>query len=131
MQLTQESDYAVRIVYCLAKEGARRDARYISEQMNVTLRFSLKILGKLAQGGLVRSYKGNRGGYELARPAADISVKDVIDAVEGPYRISRCVGQDGCCNRGVSGSCEFQKVFARITGKVNEMLAAETFDKFI
>ena len=63
MHITQESDYAVRIVYCLAKCGTRRDARGISEEMCVTLRFSLKILGKLVSSGIVESYKGNRGGY--------------------------------------------------------------------
>ena len=80
MHITQESDYAVRIVYCLAKCGTRRDARGISEEMCVTLRFSLKILGKLVSSGIVESYKGNRGGYELARPASEITLKDVIDA---------------------------------------------------
>ncbi len=52
MHITQESDYAMRIVYCLAKCGGRRDARSISEEMCVTLRFSLKILGKLVAAGL-------------------------------------------------------------------------------
>ena len=60
MYITQETDYAIRIVYCLAKSGARRDARSISEEMCISLRFALKILGKLAQGGLVSSFKGNR-----------------------------------------------------------------------
>ena len=63
MQITQESDYAIRIVYCLAKSRVRRDARSISEEMGVTLRFSLKILGKLVGAVIVSSYKGNKGGY--------------------------------------------------------------------
>ena len=84
MHITQESDYAVRIVFCLARAGVRMDARSISAQMCVTLRFSLKILGKLAQSGIVASYKGNRGGYELARPASEITLLQVIVAVEGP-----------------------------------------------
>ena len=78
MHITQESDYAIRIVYCLAKSGGRRDARSISEEMCVTLRFSLKILGKLASSGIVNSYKGNRGGYELASAPSQVSLKDVI-----------------------------------------------------
>ena len=61
MHITQESDYAVRIVYCLAKCGTRRDARGISEEMCVTLRFSLKILGKLVSSGIVESYEGGAG----------------------------------------------------------------------
>ena len=99
MYITQETDYAIRIVYCLAKSGVRRDARSISEEMCISLRFALKILGKLAQGGLVSSFKGNRGGYELARSAKDISLKDVIDVVEGPWRMTRCADDASACNR--------------------------------
>lgn len=128
MHITQESDYAVRIVYCLAKNGKRMDARSISEEMSVSLRFALKILGKLAQNGVVASFKGNRGGYELARPASQISMMDVISAVEGPYRISRCLDPDGGgCNRGSSGCCAFQKVFGRISLLVNRELSAVDF----
>ncbi|MDD3430194.1 MAG: Rrf2 family transcriptional regulator [Oscillospiraceae bacterium] len=133
MHITQESDYAIRIVYCLAKSGKRLDARTISEEMHVTLRFSLKILGKLAQSGIVNSYKGNRGGYELARSACEISLKDVIDAVEGPYRMSRCVGEVGAevCNRGALGCCAFQRAFVTVTETINRELEAVRFDSFL
>lgn len=129
MYLTQESDYAVRIVYCLAKCGKRRDARSISEEMCVTLRFSLKILGKLVTNGVVESYKGNRGGYELARDPAQITLKDVIEAVEGPLKLSRCIGEGGAaeCNRGASGCCAFQSVFHEISADINKRLSQVTF----
>ena len=83
MHITQETDYAIRIVYCLANARGRKDARSISEEMGVTLRFSLKILHKLVQNGIVKSYKGSKGGYELARPAAEINMKQVIETVNG------------------------------------------------
>ncbi len=129
MHITQETDYALRIVYCLAKSGTRRDARSISEEMCVTLRFSLKILGKLVSSGILESYKGNRGGYELARDAREITMKDVIEAVQGPYRLSRCIGEEGAgeCNRGVSGCCAFQAVFQRISDDINRELNAVDF----
>ena len=115
MYITQETDYAIRIVYCLAKSGARRDARSISEEMCVSLRFALKILGKLAQGGLVSSFKGNRGGYELARSAKDISLKDVIDVVEGPWRLTRCADDGAACNRSAQATCAFRREMCRIS----------------
>ena len=130
MHITQESDYAIRIVYCLAKSGTRRDARSISEEMCVTLRFSLKILGKLAANGIVNSYKGNRGGYELANPPAQVSLKDVINAVEGPYPLSRCT-QDGVCNRGASGVCTFQQVFRKLSDEINEKLQKVNFQMLL
>ncbi len=132
MHITQESDYAVRMVYCLARSNARRDARSISQEMCVTLRFSLKILGKLVTSGIVRSYKGNCGGYELARPAAEITLKDVLTAVEGPYQLARCAkGQGGVCNRGASGACAFQRVFNAISASVNEQLDAVSFQMLL
>ena len=133
MHITQETDYAVRIVYCLAKCGTRRDARSISEEMCISLRFSLKILGKLVGSDIVASYKGNRGGYELAHAPHEINLKDVITAMEGPYKLSRCVGADGAseCNRGASGCCTFQKVFADISRDINEKLAAVNFQDLL
>ena len=133
MYITQESDYAVRIVYCLAKCGQRRDARSISEEVCVSLRFSLKILGKLVNNGVVKSYKGNRGGYELARAPGEIALKDVIEAVEGPFRLSRCIGEQsgGECNRGVSGSCVFQSVFYDISEEINLRLAKVNFQTLL
>ena len=82
MHITLETDYAVRIVYFLAQSGERVDAGRIAEETGVTLRFSLKILRKLVSGGVVVSYKGAKGGYELARPPEEISLADVIEQVE-------------------------------------------------
>lgn len=126
MYITQEADYAVRIVHCLAKNGGRRDARTISEEVSVTLRFSLKILGKLSAAGIVNSFKGNRGGYELSRPAAEITLKDVLQAVEGPYAMSRCLNE-GECSRGANSQCAAQKAFGRISDSINAQLAAVDF----
>ena len=131
MHITQESDYAIRIIYCLAKNQKRMDARSISQEMSVSLRFSLKILGKLVASGLVASFKGNRGGYELARPASEITMLDVIRAVEGPYQLSRCLEECGECNRGASGICAFQQVFRRISEQVNRELGAVDFAQIV
>ena len=84
-------------------------------------------MGKLVGNGLVASFKGNRGGYELARPAEEITMLDVISAVEGPYQLSRCLQECGECNRGASGICAFQQVFRRISEQVNQELAAVNF----
>ena len=89
MHMTLEADYAVRIVEFLAVNPGRADAKTISERTNVTLRFTLKILRTLVSDGIVRSYKGAKGGYELAKPPKEITLRSVIEAVEGPYMISR------------------------------------------
>ena len=130
MYITQEADYAVRIVYCLAKSGKRRDARSISDEVSVTLRFSLKILGKLSAAGIVNSFKGNRGGYELAHAPADISLRQVLSAVEGPYVMSRCINE-GECSRGAIDDCAFHRAFSRISKSINTQLEAVTFQSMM
>lgn len=133
MHITLEADYAVRIVHCLAQSNARMDAKKIAEETGVTLRFSLKILRKLVSDGLIKSYKGTKGGYELARAPQDISLGDVIETVEGKYALSRCCcGEDGYqCNRSkLSCGCSFHEVYTDISKMVQEKLDSAKFSQF-
>lgn len=129
MFITLESDYAVRIVSCLVEGGVRLDAKTISERTNVTLRFALKILRKLVSGGIVKSFKGTQGGYELSLTPEEISLKDVIETIEGTYRFSRCLHEGMHCSRGKSGVCCYQKAFGEISELVKDKLSGYTFDK--
>ncbi len=135
MHITLETDYAIRIVYSLARSGRRTDAKSLSQQTGVTLRFALKILRKLVASGIVRSFKGTQGGYEIARPLEEITLRDVIETVEGPYAISRCVEQkeDFCCSNPESGGCgcRFHDIFADISAMVNEKLEAVRFSDLV
>ncbi len=128
MHITLESDYAVRIVYTLVQEGGRMDAKRICERSCVTLRFALKILRKLVAGGIVKSFKGTQGGYELAREPKDISLRDVIETVEGRYALSRCICNDYECSQTHGGRCPFHAVYARISEDVRGQLDAVKFD---
>ena len=130
MHITLEADYAVRIVSCLSTAEKRLDAKTISEQASVTQRFALKILRKLVANGLIKSFKGTQGGYELAKNPSEISLKDVIETVEGQYHFSRCLSEEYGCNRGMSGHCQFQRVFAQISEDVAKKLDSYTFDMF-
>lgn len=127
MHITLESDYAVRIIACLASENRRVDAKTISEITNVTLRFSLKILRKLVASGIVKSFKGTQGGYQLAKEPADITLKDVIETIEGTYNFNRCLDESFPCSRGKSGFCAYQKAFNSITIVVREQLEKYNF----
>jgi len=130
MYITLESDYAIRIVGCIKKENKRIDSKAISEKTGVTLRFALKILRKLVANGIIKSYKGTQGGYELAKAPSDISLMDIIETVEGKYYFSRCLNEECGCNRGMSGLCQYQKIFNEISEIVEEKLNSYTFDKF-
>lgn len=105
------------------------DAQTISDATCVSLRFTLKIMRKLVAAGLVRSYKGARGGYVLARRPSQITLRQVIEAVEGPYRFSRCVDGEYDCSCSSPAGCPFHSVFDEVTKMVTEKLDTVTFDQ--
>lgn len=131
MHINLESDYAVRIVYCLSVSGRRMDAAEIAGQVSVTPRFTLKILRKLLEKNIVKSFKGAKGGYELALPPDKISMRVVVEAVEGPYVLSRCLNEDYTCARSKAECCPFYRVFDDISVTVRQKLEEVTFDQLI
>lgn len=126
MVMTLEADYAVRIVEMLAVSNKRIDARTISEEAHVPLRFALKILRKLVADGLIVSYKGAHGGYMIARDPAKITLRQVIESVEGPYMISRCQQQEYACTH--TSCCRFLQIYDEISSLVRDKLDSYTFD---
>lgn len=131
MHITLEADYAVRIVHCLSVSQKRADAKSIAESTGVTLRFSLKILRKLVAAGIIKSFKGTQGGYEIAKEPKEITLYDVISTIEGPLNISRCVQADFCCTRPKEGQCQFQKVFVGLTEDLKQKLSSINFQQML
>ena len=131
MYITLESDYAIRIVNCLAVSGKRMDAKAISESTNVTLRFSLKILRKLVADNIVKSFKGTQGGYELSKSPYEITLKDIVDVTEGEYAFSRCLCGEYTCTRKFEGICGYQSVFREISELVKDKLEAVSIGSII
>ena len=126
MHITLETDYAIRIVCLLAGEAGRLDAGSISGRTGVSTGFSLKILRKLVGAGLVRSYQGKQGGYELAADPTDINLCQILEAVEGEYVFCRCLSPDGSCSKPNDIVCKAQHVFGEITATVRQMLKKVT-----
>ncbi|MGN0665704.1 MAG: RrF2 family transcriptional regulator [Huintestinicola sp.] len=127
MCLTLETDYAVRIIGYLTAEKERAYAKTISEQTGVSLRFALKILRKLVAAGLVRSFKGMQGGYELAKEPSEITLLDVIESIEGTYYINKCYEEEFPCSRNAKSFCQYRKVFNDISKEISDKLASYTF----
>jgi len=85
VRISAKADYAVRAAVELAAAGDRTvKGETLAQAQEIPLRFLENILAELRHAGLVRSQRGSEGGYALARPAAEITVADVIRAVEGP-----------------------------------------------
>ena len=129
MKITRESDYALRIMRSLAIKDGLTDAKTLSEETAVPLRFTVKILNKLVGGGVVRSRKGAAGGYALNGEPGEITMRSVIEITEGPLVISRCLEndfkceQDGCKNH---CSCFYNRVFDEINVLIAKKLESIT-----
>lgn len=132
MHITLETDYAIRIVDCLAHGGEKLDASTISTRTDVPQRFSLKILRKLVHSGIVKSYKGSQGGYVLADEPKNITLRTVVEAVEGKYNFSRCLSEDYQCSRSSENcdnfcACRFRAVYDKISVMVRDELDKVNF----
>jgi Rrf2 family iron-sulfur cluster assembly transcriptional regulator len=129
MRITLEADYAIRIMDCLTGSGERLCAKTLSDKTGVSHRFALKILRKLCMAKMVRSHKGIQGGYELIKKPEEISLKDVIEAIDGPIIINRCQENRTCSMLGDPELCAFHSVFAEISNLIDTKLTTVTFDK--
>ncbi len=125
MQITLEADYAVRIVFALAAGQRRMGGESLAKISGVT------VLRKLVAAGLVTSYKGAAGGYELAKAPKEISLCDIIEAIEGPIHISRCVNKEYPCTREKDGECQFQCAFEEVSQSLRQQLESYRMDQFI
>lgn len=113
MQLTRQSEYAIRIMLELAGRppGEVVSSRTIAERQGVPEDFLKKTVQLLSLSGLVATQRGVQGGVRLCRAAGDISLADVVRAIEGPLHINVCLNPDFACpNR---GSCPVSPVLAR------------------
>ena len=128
--LTKEADGALRIVWLLGKTQDVTDAGTIAEKVAITPKFTLKILRQLLQGGVVRAVRGKRGGYALALSPSEITVRRIVELIDGPIAINRCQAEDFFCSRmGYDKtSCRFHCLFAAISDRLADELEAVTLD---
>lgn len=127
MRITLESDYALRILSALATHEERVDAKTLSVETSVTIQFTLKILHKLVGCDLVKSYKGIKGGYALNRPANEITLKQVIEYIDGPIAIVRCLeSAESCSLNQEKTACIYHHIFDTISLDVARKLAGIT-----
>jgi Rrf2 family protein len=137
MQLNQATDYAFRVIIHLTQlnKGELDNAQTIAERQNIPAGFLQKIMRSLTKGGLVKSYRGVDGGFSLAKAAEDISLLDVITAMEGPIDLQRCLKEQESCSKGCANRCPvhaslavIQTDFKQALGKVNFASLAENFN---
>ena len=101
LRLSKKADYALMAMKHLALRADRgsSSAREIAEQYGIPVELMAKVLQRLVRRGLLASHQGTRGGYRLSRHPQQISVADVIQAIDGPVTVTACTTEDGRCDQ--------------------------------
>jgi Rrf2 family protein len=128
MAISRRTDYGVRIVLDLATlpPDERAAAHDIADRQRIPRPFVAKIISQLGLAGVVTTYRGAGGGVALARPAADISLLDVVEALEGPLHLNRCVLRPDDCPR--NERCPVHQVWVQAQSDLIDRLSATTFE---
>jgi FeS assembly SUF system regulator len=124
MKLSHLADYAVVLMTAAARSpaGARLSATALAEETGVPLPTAQKLMGQLAAWGLLDSHRGAGGGFALSRPASEISLADIVEAVEGPIAMSAC--SSGGYDCALDSQCRVKPHLGVVSDKVRGALGA-------
>lgn len=130
LRLSKMADYGTVVLTALIREPERsRSAAEIAAAIRVPAPTVSKILKTLARGGLVSSLRGARGGYLLNRPAAQISLVDIIHAMDGPIGMTECSVTAGQCDQ--EAGCAVRANWQRVNRAVLGVLQEITLDQMV
>jgi Rrf2 family protein len=128
MQVTREGDYGIRSVLYLSRQPFKKVSfvNEISEEYKIPRSFLAKILQKLVKAKIVRSYRGVKGGFSLARQAREITVLEVLEAIEGKLALNICISDKKKCS--FSKHCPSHVLWLNVQAKVVDTLKKSNFE---
>jgi Rrf2 family protein len=127
MQITRQADYAVRAMIYLAQltPEQRASTSQIAQEKQIPPSFLAKIVSQLSVAGLLQTSRGARGGVSLAKEPEEISLLDVVEAIDGPILLNECVGNQNACSFG--SSCPMKPVWCDAQKELVTRLGKTTF----
>jgi Rrf2 family transcriptional regulator, iron-sulfur cluster assembly transcription factor len=128
LELSNEGRYALRALLYLAWIGERATADRISAEARVPRRLLARTLAKLSHAGLVESEQGRGGGSRLAQPATEITLRKAVEAIEGPFGVTRCIVQNRAC--GTGAPCALHEAWEEGQQAILRYLEDQTLDEF-
>jgi Rrf2 family protein len=132
MQITRQADYAVRAVLYLSNLGPEQRAAtsQIAQEQRIPPSFLAKIVSQLSVAGILQTSRGARGGVSLARTPDQISMLEVVEAIDGPILLNECVNDHGgTCP--FEETCPMQAVWSDAQHELVSRLKSTNFEKFI
>ncbi len=130
MQITRQADYAVRAVLHLARLEPNKKAStsVIANEQNIPPSFLAKIVAQLSVAGLLHTLRGARGGVSLARAPEEITLLEVVEAIDGPILLNECVGDPSVCS---FEDCPIHTIWCDAKEDLVGRLSKVTFDSFL
>jgi Rrf2 family protein len=129
LELSSEGRYALRALVYLARSGEQMTAARISSEARVPRRLLARIMAKLSRSGLVETEQGRGGGCRLARPAGEITLREAVEAVEGPFGVFHCIMENRAC--GERAPCVLHYAWEEGQSAILEYLGTQTLDEFV
>ena len=131
MRLTHLADYAVVIMTAAARApaGARLSAAALANETGVPLPTAQTLMGRLGAAGLLSSVRGAGGGFTLARPATEISLAEIVEAMEGPIAMSQCCGSEEASDCALDSHCKVKPHMSVVSNAVRGALAAVSLEQ--
>jgi Rrf2 family protein len=130
MQLTRAADYAVRVMIRLAdaKPSGRSSLTELADAAEVPPAFLSKVLQRLVRSGLVASWRGKKGGFELLERGRSASLLEILQALDGVPELNVCLVSDGCHR---SRTCAAHPVWQEAQARMREVLSSATLEQLV
>jgi Rrf2 family protein len=131
MQITRQADYALRAMLYLAKlnPNERAATSQIAEVQNIPPSFLAKIISQLSIAGLIHTSRGARGGVSLARQPEEVSILDVVEAIDGPIALNECTDDPSTCPFGEN--CPLRPLWCEAQSELVVRLRNTSFARFV
>ncbi len=133
MKLSTKGKYGVRALFEIARNYGKGPLaiRDIAERQGISLSYLEQILHRLGKAGIIESVRGPHGGYELARRPAELTIGDVVRALEGPIALSHCLEPGDAAGCYQAEDCVARMVWSRVGEKIEAALDSITFEHLV
>jgi Rrf2 family protein len=131
MQITRSGEYGLKGLLFLARHPSEKLVLVseISKLQNIPETFLAKIFQRLSKAGVLRSSRGSKGGFSLGKPAASITMREVIEAIDGPILLNRCLRREGECEE--DEICPIYQVWSKAQQQLLEILDRTTVEDLV
>jgi len=130
LKINRQTDYAARVLLALAKRGAgaRLSSAHIQQEILIPKAFMSRIVAQLSRTGLLNTFPGRDGGLMLPRPTSQITLRDVVEAFEGPILLSACLEVKGEADCPFQSNCPVRPKWGRVQVAMMREMASITFE---